>query len=104
MKALMPHKRAPRNEETLSKVRGFFPTPEGDALDPGSLRSFLTGHDIEGAFSLDAYVEAIRGATKGKAADRFGCRAEHVQALLGSEDGRVAIALMRRRMLAIFAG
>ena len=104
MRAFMPAKRALRNKETPSKVRGFFPTPKGDDLDSESLRSFLAGHDVEGAFSLDAFVEAIRDATKGKAADRFGCRVEHVQALLGTEDGRVAIELMRRRMLAIFAG
>ena len=61
VKALMPHKRAPRNEETLSKVRGFFPTPKGDDLDSESLRSFLAGHDVEGAFSLDAFCRGHQG-------------------------------------------
>ena len=104
VRALMPAKRAPRNDETLAKVREFFPAPAGDELDLESLRSLLAGRDVEEAFSLDAFVATIRDADKGKAADRFGCRAEHVQALLGTEDGRAAIALMRKRQLAIFAG
>ena len=104
VRALMPAKRAPRNDETLAKVREFFPAPAGDELDMESLRSLLAGRDVEEAFSLDAFVATIRDADRGKAADRFGCRAEHVQALLGTEDGRAAIALMRKRELAIFAG
>ena len=69
-----------------------------------SLRTLLAERDVEEAFSPDAFVETIRDAARGKAADRFGCRAEHLQALLGSEDGRTAIALIRQRDLAIFAG
>jgi len=104
VRALMPAKRAPRNAETLAKVRGFFPAPRGDELDLESLRALLAERDVEEAFSLDTFAETIRDAARGKAADRFGCRAEHLQALLGSEDGRAAIALIRQRELAILAG
>lgn len=101
--ALTPAERAPRNEATFEALCGFFPEAGGDAFDGHHLRSLLRDRDVEDAFSLEAYAETIRDAKRGKAADRFGVRAEHIQALQGSENGEAAIALMRTAALAIYA-
>jgi hypothetical protein len=86
--ALTPAERAPRNDVTFDALRAFFPEGGGDAFDGHHLRSLLRERDVEDAFSLEAYAETIRDAKRGKAADRFGVRADTSKLCRAARTGR----------------
>lgn len=107
--ALRPAPSAPGTAETLASLRELHPKPTGEEFWgefwKRRLRDLIAEAPAGDLFGVEDYARALKSAMAGKAADRWGCRYEHLKVLAGRADKRPACFLgMHRLAMAVLSG
>ena len=108
--ALRPVPSAPGTAETLASLRELHPKPTGKKFRGEFWKQRLKDLFVQEApegdlFSVEDYARALKSARAGKAADRWGCRYEHLKVLAGRADDRPdTFRAMHLQAMAALAG